>query len=448
MISDGLIVVAKKDCPTCLMIQPVLEQLQQSGVSLAIYTQDDPAFPSGLNPLDDRSLETSFKLGVEIVPTLIKMEKGHEVGRTYGWHRPEWESLTGIRKLGEQLPESRPGCGSKSVETNIEEELSIRFGKDQFHSRGLTVPEGRDAVEMCFDQGWTDGLPVVPPTQVRVLRMLRGTKRSSNDTLGLAPPALSNCTVEKAAINAVMAGCLPEYFPVVIAALESVLDPDFAMHGVLATTDFASPIVIVSGDIGKRIGMNCGVNALGQGCRANATIGRTVQLVIRNVGGGVPGGIDRATIGQPGKYTYCLFEDESDSDWEPFRVDRGFSHTTSTVTTFAGGGVHGIWTDSARTPEEVIEAKGEWLRRIGFYPKIIGHALVVISPEHYRIYNEAGWDRHKIKDALVEASGGQIHKEGLLLVRAGGPAGLQAAAIAGWGVGERGSNPITTEIDR
>ena len=307
MISDGLIVVAKRDCPTCVLVEDVFKQLERGDAEVEIISQDDPDFPANVETvLDDRELEHSFRLGIEIVPTLVRMEGGREVGRTFGWHRGDWESLSGLSDLGPGLPDSKPGCGSRTTEPGVEEKLSIRFGDISFGSRKIDVAEGIDDIEACYDQGWSDGLPVVPPTEVRVLRMLNGTTRSPDEVLGDVPPALSPCTVEKAAVNAVMAGCRPEYFPVVLAAIEAVLDPAFAMHGVLATTDFASPIVIVSGPIAKRIGMNSGCNALGQGTRANATIGRALQLVIRNIGGGVPGGVDRATLGQPGKYLlYC-----------------------------------------------------------------------------------------------------------------------------------------------
>ena len=446
MISDGLIVVAKRDCPTCTMIEGVLKQLDASDQTLVVYSQDDPTFPADIGSvIDDSELENSFRLDIEIVPTLVRLRDGLEIGRTYGWHRPDWESLSGVAELGADLAESKPGCGSRSVEPGVEEALSIRYGDVSFASRRIDVGQAEDDIEACFDRGWSDGLPVVPPSELRVLRMLRGTTREPDEVLGNVPPALAPCTVEKVAINAVMAGCKPEYFPVVLAAVEAVLEPDFAMHGVLATTDFASPIVIVSGSVAKRIGMNCGVNVLGQGNRANATIGRSVQLVIRNVGGGIPGGVDRATLGQPGKYTYCFAEDDSDETWEPLRVDRGFSKDVSTVTMFAGGGVHGIWTEAARTPESIVEVQGRWLRHLGF-PGTPGHATVMVTPEHYRIYEDAGWNRQRIKSALVAASDGMILEEGLLLVRAGGAAGLGSAAIAGWGVGERGTIPITKEI--
>ena len=446
MHSDGLILVAKRECPTCAMVEPVMRQLAAGALPFFVYSQDDPEFPAGVaGVVDDRELEHSCRLGIETVPTLLCVRGGNEVGRAIGWHRAEWESLSGSEGLGADLPEFRPGCGSRSVEPGVPERLALRYGDVRFDSRTIQVADGEDAVEACYDRGWSDGLPVVPPSEVRVLRMLRGTDRNPAEVLGAVPPALAPCTVEKAAVNAVMAGCRPEYFPVVLAAIEAALDPDFALHGVLATTDFASPIVVVSGPAARRIGVNCGVNVLGQGHRANATIGRALQLVVRNVGGGCPGGVDRSTLGHPGKYTYCFAEDESDEGWEPLRVDRGFAVGVSTVTLFAGGGVHGIWDERARALEALVARTGEWLARIGFLGAP-GHALVLIAPEHYRIYREGGWDRARIKTALVEASGGKVLIEGLLLVRAGGPAGLLSAVIAGWGVGERGSNPITREI--
>ena len=446
MSVETLVLVAKRDCPTCVLVEPVIRQLSGGDLSLTVYSQDDPTFPADAGAvIDDRQLEHSYRMRIETVPTLLRMRGDEEVARAIGWERNEWEALSGVGDLGAGLPDWQPGCGSRTTAPELADELELRYGGIAFDSRGIDLGESEDLVEACYDRGWSDGLPVVPPTAVRVLRMLKGTTRDPKEVLGNVPPALATCMVEKVAINAVMAGCKSEYFPVVLAAIEAVLDPAFAMHGVLATTDFASPIVIVSGAAARRIGMNSGVNALGQGNRANATIGRAVQLVIRNVGGGKPGGVDRSTIGHPGKYTYCFAEDDTDPDWTPFRVDRGFARDTSTVTMFAGGGVHGIWGEKARSAEDLVAVTGPWLQHIGFGSGE-AHALVVLSPEHWRIYRESGWDRDRIKAALLTAGGDRYPPEGLLLVRAGGPAGLLTAAIAGWGVGERGSNPITMEI--
>ena len=244
-----------------------------------------------------------------------------------------------MRALGLGLPEQRPGCGSLTTDPNIADELAIRFGGVTFESEKVDIGDYEDEHEACFDRDWTDGLPVVPPTRVRVHRMLQGTRRDPSEVLGRMPPDYEPCTVEKVAINAVMAGCRPDYMPVVIAAVEAVLDEAFSLHGVVATTMFVGPIVIVNGPIRKTIGMNSGVNALGQGNRANSTIGRALQLVIRNVGGGKPGGVDRATFGTPGKVGFCFAENEEDSCWEPLSVERGIAPGKSAVTLFAGYGV-------------------------------------------------------------------------------------------------------------
>src|SRR6478609_10049417 len=211
-------------------------------------------------------------------------------------------------------------------------------------------------MEALFDRGWTDGLPVVPPTEARVLRMLEGTTRDAQDMVAVVPPDLVECTVEKVAINAVMAGCKPEYLPVVIAALEAACTDTFNMHGLLATTMPVGPVMIVNGPVRQRIGMNSGINVLGQGNRANSTIGRALQLVIRNVGGGRPGGVDRAAQGNPGKLSFCFPEDEEGSPWEPLHVERGFAPDASTVTIFPGEGPRGVVDQASRTPDSLARS--------------------------------------------------------------------------------------------
>ena len=440
----------------------MIRDLARRALPLTVYCQDDPEFPDGLEGvIDDRALEHSFRLGVEIVPTLLHMQSGCEVSRATGWDRAEWEALTGLDGLGAELPSSRPGCGSLSVAPGMREALAVRFGEIVFQSRKLDVPGHDDVVEACFDQGWSDGLPVVPPTEVRVARMLAATQREAVEVIGAVPPSLAACTVEKVAINAVLAGCKPEYFPVVLAAVEAALEPAFCMHGVLCTTCFSGPIVIVNGPVARGIGMNAGANALGQGNRANATIGRALQLVIRNIGGGVPGGIDRSTLGQPGKYTFCFAEDESDPGWGSLAVDRGYRSEASTVTLFAGAGVQGVWDENSRTPEALVRSLAASLKVAGNpnYPHY-HDAILVVSPEHYRVFREAGWSRAAVIAALVPAlvpSGDEVPeapgKEGLSryrggglhIVRAGGPAGLMSAILIGWGAD---SDPVTKEIGR
>ncbi len=469
-------VFLKRDCPTCQLVAPTVRALSAGESATAVYSQDDPGFPENLSGVvDDRELGASFRHGIEIVPTLIRFEGGREVTRTEGWDIGEWRRVTGIATLGEGMPQLRPGCGSKSVEPGVAEYLQVRFGDPGLASRKIEFGEYDDPVEVCFERGWSDGLPVVPPTDVRVLRMLQGTTRAPGEVVGAIPPNLPECTVEKVAINAVMAGCKPEYMPVVLAAVEAALEPVFTLHGLLATTYFSSPIIIVNGPVAKRIGMNAGLNVLGQGNRANATIGRALQLIVRNVGGGRPGETDRATFGGPGKYTFCFAEDETDPGWEPLSVSRGFARGASTVTLFQGEGVQGFVDQKSRSPEDLARSLAMGLNAIG-HPKtaMSQRAILVLSPEHYAIFSAANWDRRRIEAAINAAtvrpgkdlvagahgvgegipasqSGEDVPKffeGGLMIVRAGGPAGLFSAILPGWLAGRNRMElqPVTKEI--
>ena len=177
-VPDGLIAVVRRDCPTCALVEPVLQRIGSSAGSLTVYSQDDVRFPEEVaNVIDDTDLEHSHRLQIETVPTLLQFENGGEVGRAVGWHRGEWEALSGIRGLGADLPETQAGCGSKSVEPGVAEALAVRFGNASLAARRVEVGSLEDETEACFERGWTDGLPVVPPTEVRVLRMLEGTRR-------------------------------------------------------------------------------------------------------------------------------------------------------------------------------------------------------------------------------------------------------------------------------
>ena len=355
------------------------------------------------------------------------------------------------------------------------ERLEAKHKGGLLRARKVELAENDDEMEACFERGWSDGLPVTPPTDERVLRMLSGTSRPATEVVGRIPPYLSECTVEKVAINAVLAGCKPEYMPVLLAALEAALEPVFTLHGVLATTYFSSPIIIVNGPVAKKIGMNSGLNALGQGNRANATIGRALNLIVRNVGGGKPGEADRATLGAPSKFTLCFAEDESDPAWEPLSVARGFSREASTVTLFQGHGVEAFVDQKTRTPEGLSRSFGLALVKLG-HPRLVqsARAVVVLSPEHYRIYREAGWGRRDIERALYEATirpGSEIlagadgigegvpqsraaeqvpkfHEDGLMVVRAGGKAGLFSAILPGWLAGRNRIElqPVTKEV--
>ncbi len=487
-LPEGIVAVVKADCPTCRLVTPVLAELRAAGVPLTVYTQDDPAFPEGLDPVDDSDLDLSVTLDLDTVPTLVKVEDGAEVDRIVGWSRPHWEKFTGIEGLGDGLPEMRPGCGSLSVDPAVIERLAAR--STGLRSRRLELARLEDEAEAFFERGWTDGLPVVPPTPARVLRMLEGTTRAADEIVASVGPDFADCTVEKAAVNAVMAGGRPEYFPVVLAAVEAACTDEFNMHGLLCTTWFSGPVVIVNGPIATGIGMNSGVNAMGQGNRANATIGRALQLIVRNIGGGRPGEIDRSTLGGPGKYTFCFAEDEANSPWEPLSVERGFPEGTSTVTLFAGDGPRGMCDQKSREPESLARSMA-WQLDSVWHPKLamLTDAVLVVSPEHARVFREAGWSKARLRERLLElttkplseisagaqgcaegmtiqaggvkdalgspvgdGAGGddvlipKFFPDGLLIVHAGGKAGLFSAVIGGWARGAIGSVPVTREV--
>ncbi|MEX1237085.1 MAG: hypothetical protein WD994_02325, partial [Pseudomonadales bacterium] len=380
--------IVKEACETCKLVQPVVRELA-AGTDIVIYSQDNPDFPQGFEVFDDSELEVSWSLGIEIVPTLIKETEGTLPTRVEGWDRAAWESLTGL-KFEADIPDFRPGCGSKTLDPGMPDKLAVRYGKEKLSARRLTIADGEDEIEACYDRNWSDGLPLVPPTEIRVVRMLTGTWRDPKEVVGNVPPDYSPCTIEKIAINAVMAGCKPEYLPVVIAAVEAALIDDFCMHGLLATTYFSGPMIVANGPIARAIGMNARGNALGQGNRANATIGRALQLVIRNVGGGKPGGVDRASLGNPGKYTFCFAEDELHSCWTSLAVERGFQPEDSTVTLFAADGVQGIVDQKSRTPESLSRSFAAGLR-VASHPKMVmaADAFLIVSPEHERVYKEA-----------------------------------------------------------
>src|SRR6266536_1282298 len=444
-LPDGLVAIVKRECPTCRVVAPVLGDLADGDVPLTVYTQDDPTFPDAVKVVDDTDLQVSFALDVETVPTLLRVEGGAIVARTEGWLRSEWEALTGRAPLGSGLPEYRPGCGSRTLDPDVAAARATATGAARLRSRRIEIGDQEDDVEASLERGWSDGLPVVPPTPERVARMLTGTTREADEVVAVVPPDLVECTVEKVATNAVMAGCKPEYLPV----------------------------VLVNGPIARAIGMNSGVNALGKGNRANATIGRALQLVVRNVGGGRPGEVDRATLGNPGKYTFCFAEDDAGSPWEPLHVERGLDPGASAVTLFAGDGVRGVVDQLSRTPESLARSLAACLRAVP-HPKLaLGFdAVLVVSPEHAQRFRDAGWSKARLRDELlallqiegdgaVRGAGGiaeglpeglagatvpKFRDDGLLLVHAGGGAGLFSAIIGGWINGPGGSQPVTREV--
>ena len=338
-----------------------------------------------------------------------------------------------------------------------------------------------DDLEIWFDKGVTDGLPVVPPSRARVDRMLGGTTRDPQELVGEVAPNYGRATVEKVAINAVMAGCRPEYLPVVLAAVQAASDPAFNLHGVSTSTHFSAPLIVVHGPIRGRIALNCSFGVFGPGHRANATIGRALRLVMINVGGAKAGETSMSTFGHPGRYTYCIGEHEEASPWPPYHVDRGLAKTDSAVTVFAGEAPHGISDHASRTARALAGSLG-WsmagLWNAKHFP-LYSHTMLVVGPEHARTFGDDGWSKRDLTRHLFEtirapyrslqpaedngegtnlrfakggapAPGEAIPKfpspDELHVVVAGGTAGRFSMAIPGWLGTRNGSRPVTVPI--
>jgi hypothetical protein len=260
-----------------------------------------------------------------------------------------------------------------------------------------------DDQELFFARGWTDGLPVNLPTHDKVQQMLAAAGRGADELMGPIPPRWRRATVEKIAVNAVLAGCRPEYFPVVLAAVEALLADDCQLYGIQTATNTTAPLIIVNGPIADELDLNARGNVFGQGARANATIGRAVQLVFRNIGGDIAGETDMATHGQAGKFTACIAEAEADSPWTPFHVDAGFARDESTVTVIGASAPHNIFTYGCETGEEILDQFVGAMTGLGHNNIIFPTGpLLVVSPEHAGTLARDGIGKAEIRQAVFE----------------------------------------------
>jgi hypothetical protein len=263
-------------------------------------------------------------------------------------------------------------------------------------SDSIEVPGALEAIETYFENGWSDGLPVVPPTPEAVTATLEAANLSPETILGVEPVKGAVITAEKAAINAVMAGCKPEYMPVVVAAIEAITQPEFNLHGITVSTMGAAIMLIVSGPITKELEINSGVSAFGPGHRANATIGRAIRLIVQNVlGTSSNDGLDKATLGHPGKYTWCFAENEQalPEIWESLQVTRGLSENESSVTVFSGLSGTQFGDHESNTPEDILDSFAERLYPLGSQ---ISQVILVICPEHAAHFDRAGWSKAQV----------------------------------------------------
>jgi len=257
--------------------------------------------------------------------------------------------------------------------------------------------------DLFYARGWTDGLPIVPPTEERVQALLAGMPwRGADDLISIVPPRMGAATMQQIAVNAVMAGCRPEYLPVIVAALQAVSEPQYGLAHRQTTTHAGAPLMIVNGPVVERLRINCGRGLFGPGWRANATIGRALRLVLVNVGGAGPG-VDASQTGHPGKYTYCIAEYEAANPWEPLHVERGFAREQSVVTVVNTEAPHSMTENIQTDPDEIVRTFASCMATLGvnnLYSQ--GTPVLVLGIEHAQHIASAGWSKRDLQRALFE----------------------------------------------
>jgi hypothetical protein len=271
----------------------------------------------------------------------------------------------------------------------------------------LEYPDALAAIEDYFERGWTDGLPIVPPTEDRVEAFLAQTSRDPDEVLARMPPIRRSCTVRQAAINAVMAGCRPEYFPVIVAALDAAADPGWVhpyWYILNASTSGQAPLYVINGPVRNDLGINSGVNVFGPGWRANMTIGRAIRLILLNVFDLRPGILDMSTQGQPGKLALCIGENEEESPWGPFHVDRGFKAEDSTLTYMSARGTHPVENRASQEPDKILQPFVDLMTSLALVstPTSMRRKMLVIGPEHAHLIATAGWSKAEVKQFVYE----------------------------------------------
>ena len=412
----ALLVFVSEHCPTSALalrrLGPLCPDWARAGLT-AVAIFEDPL---------DVAIRTARRLGwagqvavqeppypasgayeVTTVPTAVLVGRagrgGVLAGRVVGWDRRGLAGLldqagarlgTGLAVPPEEAPLSKPGCASKAA---IDPDLAA----------AMSAEGGGDELEEMFERGWTDGLPVIPPTAERVEAMLGGLDGA--ESLGLVPPAMGEATLARVAACAVLAGCRPAYFPVVAAAARAALDPAFNLHGQAVTTQPAGQLVVVNGPVREAIGLNSGMGALGPGFRANLTIGRALRLLVSLTGGAMPGAMDRATLGHMGKLGFCVAEDEEGSPWEPLHVERGFEPGQSVVTVIGSDAPLSISDHRSRTAEDLAyilawAAASAWSTH--WWP-LEEPSVFVICPEHAQMFRAAGWTKQRLRQFMFDA---------------------------------------------
>ena len=495
-----LLVFFETDCPTCRLTMPYLNRLASHAANASIIgiSQDSEAatrelveqLPIEFPVLLDRDLSVSRVYDPVAVPTLFLIgDNGKVLATEIGFDKASLNAMarivaeaTGLEPFEiaaefDGAPHSKPGCTSRHLEPQTEGDLAAvasAYATRGSRASRITLEDSTDPFEYCASFG--DPLPVVPPTVERVERMLLATPLAPDDVVAMIPPNYAAATVEKIAANAVMAGCEPGMMQVLVPLIRAVCDERFNIHGVQATTHFAAPLVIVNGPIRRERGFASASNVFSNIARANSTLGRALQLILTNLGGARPGEIDMSTLGNPGKFSYCIAENKKANPWEPLHVEMGFKPDQSTVTLFAAEPPRGVSEHNARDAPGVLKAISRMLATSWSYRLCAGiEAIVVLCPEHVKTIARDGFTKQQAREYLLgntgipikhfedsEGEGTQyvrLYKQAVIdgepcylkfqdpsaikIVVAGGDAGKFSAVISSWAAGARGSQMVT-----
>ncbi|HEX2331458.1 MAG TPA: TlpA disulfide reductase family protein [Candidatus Angelobacter sp.] len=498
--TKALLVIFETDCPTCQLALPYLNALAKAGVQVIGVSQDSAQpttqFVEQMGITYPVELDAGFTLSrhyqPQSVPTLYLLDETGEVSRTLvGFDKAGLNDIAAalghsvIAPANDGAPAWKPGCGSRHLEPHAGEDGAgaaepMLLRRVAPPASRVTLSDDEDPFEYCYRE-FGDALPVIPPTAERVAVMLRGTELAPDSVIGRIPPAYGEATVEKIAANAVMAGCKPEMMRVLIPLVRALCDENFNAHGVQATTHFAAPLVIVNGPVREELGFWSRQNVFSNVSRTNSSVGRALQLMLLNIGGGRPDGIDMSALGNPGKFSYCIAENEEENPWEPFQVDRGFTRNDSTVTLFAAEPPRGVSEHTAAKAEPILRAICQVLATVWSYRHLMNHeALVVLCPEHAKtIYNTGFSDKQRVRDFLFENTGVPMRyyaepdggegtqlvphyreitiqgercyqkfrsPEAIKIIVTGGTAGKFSAVIGSWVTGPAGSQMVTYPI--
>jgi AhpC/TSA family len=410
----ALLLFVSEECPTSAMavrnLGPLCRSWESAGLTVTAVFEDplDTALRvartlgwTGRVVSQDPPYQTSADYGLLAVPTAFLVGgDGVIAGSVVGWNQPALAALIdkasgliggpALPALPAADPLLKPGCSSKAA-------------MDPEVAAAVSRPAAADEMEEMYERGWTDGLPVIPPTRQRVEAMLGGA--DGTVSLGPVPPSMGEATLERVAACAVLAGCRPAYFPVVVAAARAMLDPGFNLHGQAVTTQPAGQLVVVNGPVRRALGLNSGMGVLGPGSRPNLTIGRAIRLIVTLLGGGMPGTLDRATLGHMGKVGFCVAEDEETSPWEPLHVERGFEPDQSVVTLIGSDAPQNISDHRSRTPEDLAyilawAAASTW--STNWWP-LTEPSVFVICPEHAEMFRGASWSKRRLREFMFDA---------------------------------------------